>query len=359
MDIGLGSQIRRMRRDAGLTLERLAEALGVTAGAVYKWESGKATPELGMLVEIAAFFETSVDALLNYGWETLSMGKAVERLRELEKKQSGEESLRYAEKVLQKYPNSFGVVYHSAEVYFLTMTPDCMARARELYERALPLLNQNMDRTISALTIESRIATCLCYMNRTEEAIAIYKDNNAGGMYDDRIGLLLSPDPEKSEEALDYLSRSLIRCYSQLFNTVIGYANAYENQKKLDETAELILWLYRVGVGLREPAVVNWMDRVNVALFIILANLACQQGKEPEACDWLRRARTSAVQFDAAPVFHAGSGMKFYHQQSMEMTWDDMGGTAMEIIQHHIKDTETGKDLLPLWQKICEEEEHA
>lgn len=50
-----------------LTLERLAEALGVTAGAVYKWESGKAMPELGMLVEIAAFFETSVDALLNYG----------------------------------------------------------------------------------------------------------------------------------------------------------------------------------------------------------------------------------------------------------------------------------------------------
>ena len=40
MEIRLGENIRTLRKAAGLTQEALAEALGVTTGAVYKWESG-------------------------------------------------------------------------------------------------------------------------------------------------------------------------------------------------------------------------------------------------------------------------------------------------------------------------------
>ena len=40
MEIRLGERIRNLRKKAGLTQEQLAETLVVTAGAVYKWESG-------------------------------------------------------------------------------------------------------------------------------------------------------------------------------------------------------------------------------------------------------------------------------------------------------------------------------
>ena len=40
MEIRVGERIRDLRKKAGLTQEQLAETLGVTAGAVYKWESG-------------------------------------------------------------------------------------------------------------------------------------------------------------------------------------------------------------------------------------------------------------------------------------------------------------------------------
>lgn len=63
MEIKLGESIRRLRKESRFTQEQLAEALGVSVRAVHKWESGKATPELEMLVDIAEFFETSVDAL--------------------------------------------------------------------------------------------------------------------------------------------------------------------------------------------------------------------------------------------------------------------------------------------------------
>ena len=44
MKLSLSENIARLRRAAGLTQERLAEALGVSFAAVSKWERGAATP---------------------------------------------------------------------------------------------------------------------------------------------------------------------------------------------------------------------------------------------------------------------------------------------------------------------------
>lgn len=50
MAFALSEHIRSLRKARGLTQEQLAEALGVTVGAVYKWESRLSLPELPMLV---------------------------------------------------------------------------------------------------------------------------------------------------------------------------------------------------------------------------------------------------------------------------------------------------------------------
>lgn len=52
------------RKEKGLTQEELAEKLGVSAVAVSKWERGINVPELGVVCEMADFFEISVDELL-------------------------------------------------------------------------------------------------------------------------------------------------------------------------------------------------------------------------------------------------------------------------------------------------------
>lgn len=64
MKLKLSENIRVYRKQRKLTQEKLAEALGVTVGAVYKWESGLSQPELSMIVELADFFDISVDVLL-------------------------------------------------------------------------------------------------------------------------------------------------------------------------------------------------------------------------------------------------------------------------------------------------------
>ena len=42
----LAENIRALRKQRNLTQEQLAEVLGVTVGAVYKWEAGLSLPEL-------------------------------------------------------------------------------------------------------------------------------------------------------------------------------------------------------------------------------------------------------------------------------------------------------------------------
>ena len=212
MEIRLGESIRRLRKEAGFTQEQLAEALGVSVSAVHKWESGKATPELEMLVDIAEFFETSVDAILNYGWQKLSMGQTAERIHTFKNERNFEEGIRFAERALQKYPNSFDVVYESALLYFISMVHyrgKSARRAIELLERSIELIDQNTDETIGVITIQNQIAGCYCYLGNMEKAVDVLKQNNIGGLNDAKIGLLMSQDPEKAEEALGYLSDAL------------------------------------------------------------------------------------------------------------------------------------------------------
>ena len=62
----LSNNIRAFRKERSLTQEQLAQALGVTAGAVYKWEAGLSTPDISLIMELADLFDTSVDVLLGY-----------------------------------------------------------------------------------------------------------------------------------------------------------------------------------------------------------------------------------------------------------------------------------------------------
>ena len=59
MKIKIAENIRNLRKAHALTQEQMAEALGVTVGAVYKWEAGLSMPEIKLIMEIADFFEIS------------------------------------------------------------------------------------------------------------------------------------------------------------------------------------------------------------------------------------------------------------------------------------------------------------
>lgn len=195
MKINLANSIRKHRKNRKMTQEQLAEALGVSVGAVYKWEAGLSLPELNLIVEIADFFDESVDALLDYDMKDNRQGAIVDRLRTYlnNKDCSG---LSEAEKALKKYPHSFDVVYESAQLYQLhgmeQHNENYLNRSIELFEASLLLLAQNRNSQIGTISINGNIARAYLTLGNSKKAIELLTQNNVCGIETDYLSQQLS-----------------------------------------------------------------------------------------------------------------------------------------------------------------------
>ncbi len=357
MEIYLADNIRKFRKEHSLTQEQLAEALGVTVGAVYKWESKQSLPEIKLLMEMAEFFETSVDALLGYSWQNDNVSSAVENIYNYIKSKDFETGIRYAEKVLKKFPNSFEVVYHSAELYFLAAILDITKAQRtvELFGDAIRLVDQNKENHISAETIENRIALCYSETGKIDKAIEILKKNNAEGQNEFRMGLVLSDVEGREDEALEHLFRALGLCWSQLYNICIGYANAYTKKGEYQKLKMFVKWVYHAGQGLRDTSKVSYLDRGDIRLLTILAEVAQRENDIKAAKEYLRQASMIAKRFDASPSYDVAEIYYYHRSDAAAFSYDDMGDTAEDIVLNFIKDDAPGKNLIPIWEEICNE----
>ena len=78
-----GTRIRELRQGNKLTQEKLAEKLNITDSYLRRIESGTRTSSIDLLIDIAAYFEVSMDYLLL--GKVDQSGKARAELREVQK----------------------------------------------------------------------------------------------------------------------------------------------------------------------------------------------------------------------------------------------------------------------------------
>lgn len=67
MNLLIGENIRRMRRERNLTQEEVAAHLGISFQSISKWERGNGYPDIAMLPALANYFGISIDELLGVG----------------------------------------------------------------------------------------------------------------------------------------------------------------------------------------------------------------------------------------------------------------------------------------------------
>ena len=61
----IGSFLRELRKEKKLTQEQLAERFGVSSRSVSRWENGNTMPELGILVELADYYEVDIKEMID------------------------------------------------------------------------------------------------------------------------------------------------------------------------------------------------------------------------------------------------------------------------------------------------------
>ena len=63
--IKIGSFLKALRREKGLTQEQLAERLNVSARTISRWETGSNMPDISLLIEIAEFYDVSIPEIVS------------------------------------------------------------------------------------------------------------------------------------------------------------------------------------------------------------------------------------------------------------------------------------------------------
>lgn len=62
--MNLGSQLKWFRQSKNFSQEDVAQKVGVTRQAVYKWENNKSYPDIDNLILLSELYEVTIDELI-------------------------------------------------------------------------------------------------------------------------------------------------------------------------------------------------------------------------------------------------------------------------------------------------------
>ena len=353
MEMMLAENIRMYRKRKRLTQEQLAEDLGVTSGAVYKWEAKLSVPELNMIIEIADYFDTSVDALLGYTMKDNRLSVTVQRLKEyrIKKEYIG---LAEAEKALKKFPHAFEVVHESAILYRVfgmeRHEEKLLWRALELLEKSCMLLPQNTDPAISELTLHGEMADVYLTNNEGGKAIELLKQYNAGGHYNDRIGFILATDQNLAEDAVPFLSRALLQNITAIMRIIEGYATVFCVRNDYSSAESILLWGIELISGLTQTGKTSFLDKMLGRVYVFLAFMQIKSENKDDAIISLKKAQAFARGYDAVPCFDM-SNIRYIEFIDRVNAYDDLGTTAFESLERAVN-AFNDKKLSALWEKL-------
>lgn len=359
MKIKIAENIRHLRKAHSLTQEQLAEALGVTVGAVYKWESGLSNPEIKLIMELADLFEVSVDMLLGYEQQSGNIENRIQRIKQCILERNFEEAVLESEKALKKYPNHFDVVYASAIMYMLMFSEDkkesTMNKSNQLFQNAISLLNQNTDKRINEATILNYVANNYLSIGKTEQGLEILKQNNICNTNSSLIGFTYAIDLKKPEEAREYLFSSLADIINHTIRTMSGLAFMYAEWK--DETCiSVALWLADFFDSLKEEgSEITFLDKLKAILLAQCAVWKASWGCLEEAEEYVAKAYALAKEFDVSPIYTM-QGVKFFKGMEEEgISFDGIGKTALEAVENFVFGQDVSSDACTYVKNIWED----
>ena len=225
MDILIGENIKKLRKQKDLTQEQLAEILGVSNAAVSKWERGETYPDISLLPVIARYFSVSVDEIL--GYDLSKQDKRKKELLEAHKNTfiTGDitERIKVSETGVKEFPDNIEFLCNYAWACwcyacgYITNDDEFSAERARVCEAFRKVIENSNDTEIKCSGI-SGIVQCLNGMGNKTEALKyakMYPDTRVS--YIEREELIAKclegeEKQKKKQEILIDRIDDLIRC---------------------------------------------------------------------------------------------------------------------------------------------------
>ena len=304
MNITLGENIKKLRRDRQLTQEQLAEALEVSFQAVSKWENGATYPDIELLPVIAGYFDVSLDELMGVDnvRKEEEVQKILEQSKELRHNGKVYDDMCFLRDKVKEYPNSPTLLYElslSVFIYYFGGHKQFGEEQRrkaveEVVELCKKAVKYSKDEAF-AIRCKRQMAVAYRYIGEKERAREIVETFPAMDMsWDLNIAPTLSADEalirhqKNAAELVFLLETEFLHIYH-----IGGYTP--EQQIELNTMVEKVM----LAVLGENPCFYN-QTLYNICLRIVLQYEKLKQ--YDKAVDTLERALQYAVNYEERPA---------------------------------------------------------
>ncbi len=321
MHIQLGEKIRELRRRQGCTQENLAAALGVTAQAISRCESGGSYPDMEMIPPIANYFGISIDEL--FGYENGHNQKIDSIIRTIESyhlqyrsdDEWVDECLAILREGLAEFPQNERLLilladtlseagwrrhndwlYYDSEGY---MQHGYDTDQKNEYWTESTKICENLIKTSSNTAIVTKAISLLVllYRNFGETDIAISYANQMPALNDCRE-IMLASAAEGKEEAMyigDFLLKAVSQFAEQLVYGLIVNQHHYESDLPIEKIKGAISMFQLIcddgNFGIYHYTLVK--------LYLYLSRIQWERGYHDDAFESLDAALYHAKAFEA------------------------------------------------------------
>lgn len=155
--MSIGSTIKRLRREKGITQEELAEYLGITSRAVSQWERERTSPDISALPALCHIFDVSADVLLEIDVDksAVEIKNYLLRAEELGNLGRGAERTALLREANKKFPRDYTIMHRLAD----SLVCEYSRQGGREYEEVFSLCNRVLAECTDSVTRYETIET--------------------------------------------------------------------------------------------------------------------------------------------------------------------------------------------------------
>ena len=240
----LSDKIMELRKNKNISQEELALVLDTSRQAISKYERGEAYPDIDKLLQIAKYFNVSVDYLLDYDMALISSNKFIEKINKCFENNVFDIRIEEIKEVIARNINDFNLHIEVVNYLFRYISnkvdKDCLDLLIDYLKRCLIIFQEDNKYGVTKSNILESIITVCLLDNRLESAKQIIVENNMKGV---NIALSFCElGLNNYEKAKELASETYIETVINLININIIQTLILFKDNKINEAYELVLW---------------------------------------------------------------------------------------------------------------------
>ncbi len=289
-EINIARVLVNKRKEKGITQDDLAYYMGVSKASVSKWETGQSYPDITLLPQLAAYFNISIDDLMDYQPQMSKedIKRLYLRLSDDFTSKPYQAVLSECQGIIKKYYSCYPLLLQMGILLFnhLQLVTDAkeatalLVQLKELFNR-IRTESDELPLSKTSLFLE---ALCCISSGDPNSALELLEGMNAPALPPETILASAYQMLGRVEEAKSVLQVGIYQDIATLFNFFSAYLMlCTDTPERFDEALNRVLMVAQTfDMAQLHPILL-------VQLYLCAAQGYLQQGRQNEALDMLER----------------------------------------------------------------------